>query len=123
MFVQSAIRIEYTTDNRATWNSIVNGTNNDGLYQWTPPIFPHAFPESRIKISEFTSGIYDMSDTLFTLSPAIQIYSPNGGNGNDSLRGCTETTVIFKAGGTTQNYLMEYSSDGGSSCNTIESNY
>ncbi|NQZ37622.1 MAG: T9SS type A sorting domain-containing protein, partial [Crocinitomicaceae bacterium] len=123
LFVESAIRIQYTTDNGNTWNSIVNGTNNDGFYEWTPPIFPQSYPESRIRISEFTSGIFDMSDTLFTLSPAIQIYSPNGGSGNDSLRGCTETTIVFKAGGTTQNYLMEYSADGGSTWTDIESSY
>ncbi len=123
LFVESAIRIEYTLDNGQSWNPIVNGTNNDGAYTWVPPIFTQSYPESKIRISEFTSGIFDESDTLFTLSPAIQIYSPNGSPAIDSLRGCTETTIIYKAGGTTENYLMQYSADGGLTWVDIESSY
>ncbi len=123
LFNESAVTIEYSIDDGSTWQAITTGTNNDGSYDWLVPDFVESYPESWVRVREFSSGIADTTDTRITLSPAVQVFSPNGGGGNDSLRGCTQTTIIWKAGGTTKNYRIEYTINGGTNWNTIESSY
>ncbi|WP_299892581.1 Ser-Thr-rich GPI-anchored membrane family protein, partial [uncultured Lacinutrix sp.] len=33
----TSVRLDYSSDNGDTWNTIVNGTSNDGSYSWSTP--------------------------------------------------------------------------------------
>ncbi|MFN4234777.1 MAG: YCF48-related protein [Bacteroidia bacterium] len=84
----SNVKIEYTTNNGSTWNTIVNSVPaSNGSYLWTVPNTPSQ--SCRVRISDVNnSSTSDLSNSLFTiLQPYITVLSPN-------------TSVTFNAGST-----------------------
>lgn len=75
------VNIELTTNNGLNWSTVVNGTESDGFYLWTPP--------SNVSSTNCKIRIYDAVDSLpsdesnstFTIlpTPTVQVLSPNGG--------------------------------------------
>ena len=61
-----SVIIEYTTDNGATWDTIVDTTSNDGIYAWTTPDTPS--DSCLIRTSHVGDNIpSDESDSLFSI--------------------------------------------------------
>jgi hypothetical protein len=87
----SDVKIEYTTNNGLTWNTIVESTPSDGFFTWDPvPNAPSA--NSKIRISDALSGFpSDASDSVFSILPeqALRVLTPNGGE--NWLAGTTQT--------------------------------
>jgi hypothetical protein len=63
------VRIEYSTDNGANWSEIITGKPADTLaYAWTIPDTPS--DSCLIRITDTTGSPSDISDAIFTISPA-----------------------------------------------------
>ena len=119
-FVASpTIKLEYSTDNGATWLIITAATANTGTYSWTVPPTPST--QCLVRASDPTAPtINDVSNSTFTIYPYIRITSPNGGQ---SLSGCNTQNITFQHGGTSGTFQIDYSTDNGTTWNLITSNY
>jgi|GEM_PF-610523 len=77
------VKIEYTTNDGASWNSITENTSNNGSYKWdTIPAVNSSL--CKIRVSDVNGGIpTDESDNDFTIytqvQKSIKVTSPNGG--------------------------------------------
>jgi len=76
------IKIQISRNGGASWATLVSSTPNDGLYNWK--VSGKATTQALIKISSTSkSGVYDISDGLFTIAaappPVILVVAPNGG--------------------------------------------
>jgi hypothetical protein len=61
-----SVIIEYTTDNGATWDTVVDTTTNDGVYAWMIPDTPS--DSCLVRISHIGDSIpSDVSDSLFAI--------------------------------------------------------
>ena len=77
------IKIEYTTNNGSNWFSIVQSTQNNGSYLWSP-VPDRNSSLCRVKISDADLGVpFAISDSAFviynTIPRDITVKSPNGG--------------------------------------------
>ncbi|MDE5077796.1 MAG: S8 family serine peptidase, partial [Trichodesmium sp. St2_bin6] len=64
-------------------STINSSTNSDGSYSWSIPTSITSGSDYKIKISSISdSGLYDYSDSNFTIEPEefITVTAPNGGN-------------------------------------------
>ncbi|MFQ6094388.1 MAG: LamG-like jellyroll fold domain-containing protein, partial [bacterium] len=111
------VKIEYSTDSGSSWYIIVATTPNDGSYTWTIPNTPSS--NCLVRISDAVDDDpSDVSNGPFsiTVPPSITIISPNGGE-NWLVGNSYDITW------SSQNFMgdvkIEYSTDGGSSWNTI----
>lgn len=74
-----------------------------------------------VKISEVGNpAAFDISDAVFTIAPYITLTSPNGG---ENYLGCEIKTISWTAGNTSGQYTIQYSTDNGTSWNTIVQTY
>ncbi|MBI2420424.1 MAG: hypothetical protein HYV28_21390, partial [Ignavibacteriales bacterium] len=75
------VKIEYTTNNGLAWSIIVDSTESDGLYEWSP--IPNSSSSlCKIRISDAEDGTpIDESNATFSITQArsITILYPNGG--------------------------------------------
>lgn len=113
--VSEFVTIEYSIDNGSTWSTIVSPTEDDGSYAWTVPAT--ASVECLVRVSEFGNAtVYDICDTNFTIAqPYVVVTYPNGG---EIIDGCSDQTITWTRGGTTNYYKIEYSLDNGLTWNT-----
>ncbi len=103
--------IEYSINNGGTWIVISAASNNTGTYSWLIPNTPST--QCLVKVSDWgTPATFDISNTNFTIAPAIIVTAPNGG---ENLGNCTATSINWTAGGCSGSYRLEYSINGGSS--------
>ena len=101
--------LEYTTDNGATWNQIVNGITADE-YTWTTPDL--LSDECLIKISNtHDPGQYGLSSVFSLIElPVVTLIAPNGGE----TWNYGEMRTITYSGTNLPSYMyLEYSDDGG----------
>lgn len=121
-FASSFVTTEYSTDNGATWSVINTAESNDGSSPW---IVPADFStDALVRVSEMGNpSSNDISDAVFTISPSIIVTSPNGDNGIQDWRVCTETTITWTSGGTSNYFKIWYSIDNGNSWVSLNSNY
>ena len=61
----------------------------------------------------------DVSNTTFTIKPAVTIITPNGDNNVTIWGGCTVTSITFDRSPAWNSYLIEYSINNGSTWTTI----
>lgn len=111
-------KIEYSTDNGLTWTNIETSYYNSSSsvsYNWTLPNTPSS--ECLVRVSDKNNLVKtDMSDASFTISPAINIVNPNGG---ESLTGGAPYTINWTSDGVSNYYNINYSIDGGSTWTNI----
>ncbi|MDP2915495.1 MAG: SBBP repeat-containing protein [Candidatus Aminicenantes bacterium] len=83
--VAGNVKIEYSTDNNATWTEITGSTENDGIYAW---LIPDAASDTcLVRISRADEGTpVDLSDAVFSIKAAsILITDPrNSGRGRSA---------------------------------------
>ncbi|MDD3685409.1 MAG: FlgD immunoglobulin-like domain containing protein [Bacteroidales bacterium] len=111
-------KIEYSINNGLTWSTIAsNYYNTSSLisYNWTLPNTPST--ECIVRITDVNNTIKtDASDATFTISPAINITSPNGG---ESITGGSPYGIIWTSDGVSNYYNIDYSTNGGSTWTSI----
>jgi hypothetical protein len=99
------VKIQYSTDDQATWKTITSNTANDGSYTWTIPNTPSS--KCFVKISEASDGVpYTINSKKFSIitgneTPAISIdrQSLNFSAVKSSPSQTGEQYVIVKNGG------------------------
>ena len=109
------IKLEYSTDNGANWKSIVSDIPASQLsYTWSIPNTPSM--ECLLKISSMTNGVFDVSNTKFTINAAsVTLTYPTGGESFGTGTG----QYIEWDFSSVSTVKVEYSADNGSSWNTI----
>ncbi|MGV3631198.1 MAG: T9SS type A sorting domain-containing protein [Bacteroidota bacterium] len=118
----SNVRLDYSLDNGVTWNLITSSTSNYGYYYWTLPNV--SSNQCLIRASNTSNvNVYDVSDNVFTIKPAVTIITPNGDNDATIWGGCTVTSITFDRSPAWNSYRLEYSLNNGSSWNVISSNW
>jgi hypothetical protein len=69
--VSSQVKLQYSVNNQATWNTIISSTPNDGSYAWTIPNAPST--TCNIRISDAAdAGIYNISYGIFSIVVGIE---------------------------------------------------
>ncbi len=118
----SFVTIEFSADNGSTWAILSAAENNDGSYSWSIPA--EFTSEGLIRVTDFQDPtLTDVSDAVFSISTPIVVTSPNGDNGVQDWRVCTETTITWTSGGTSNYFRIYYSLDNGNSWITLNNNY
>jgi len=110
------VKIEYSTNNGSSWNTIIESTGNTGSYNWTIPNTPAA--TCLVKVSDTSGTASDTSDAVFTIAVlrTVTVTAPNGG---ESWEVTTSQTITWTSTGSIGNVKIEYSTNNGSSWNTI----
>ena len=115
----SNVKIEYTTNNGLSWNTIVSTYANIGTYAWLVPNTPSA--QAKVRISETVNpATYDQSDVTFIIKKYITVTAPNGGN---TFNGCASTSISWLTGGTSQFFNVDYSLDNGATWTAVVASY
>lgn len=115
------VRLDYSTDNGATWTVITTGTANNGSFNW---VVPNA-SSSNCLVRIYNAGdlsVSDQSDAVFTIKPAVTILTPNG-NSQVNIGGCTVTSITFDHSPAWTNYYVEYTLNDGVTWNLIHNSY
>ena len=116
------VSLSYSVDNGLSWLPITSATNNTGSYSWNVPA--NYSSTCLVKVSEYNNpSVFDISDAVFTIAPALTIITPNGNNMFEEWRVCTQTSIQWFSGGTSNSFKIEYSTNGGSSWNSITNNF
>jgi len=113
----AAVKIEYSTNNGASWTTIASSTPNTNSYVWTVPAVVAA--GCRVRISEAASGRFaDSSDAVFSIvEPVLLVLtSPNGG---ESWSAGTTQNIAWMTGTALAGIKLEYSTNGGTAWTTI----
>jgi len=121
-FYATYVSLSYSVDSGATWLPIVSVTNNSGSYSWNVP--NNFSAKCLVKVNEYNNpSNFDISNAIFSIKPGLVITSPNGDNGLEEWRVCTQTTIKWNSGGGSGSYKIEYSINNGQSWSTIVSSY
>jgi hypothetical protein len=114
------VKIEYSLDNGAIWTTVVESTDNDGLYSWTVPQTPSC--QYLVRISDAADGDpADTSDAPFSIGvvPMITVTSPNGG---EKLLTGSQQTITWTMVGCYPTVNIELTTEGGDTWTMIASN-
>jgi RHS repeat-associated protein len=104
------VKIDYSTDNGASWTEITAATENDGQYDW---IVPDTLSDTcLVQVSEIDGDPTDVSDAVFSIviPSTITVTSPNGG---ETWEAGTTQDITWTTTGTVGNIKIEYSIDNG----------
>lgn len=114
----SFVKIEFTSDNGLTWQTVAEPTENDGSYVWTLPNINSL--QCKFRISEYNNpAVFDISDVAFKIVPPfITVTSPNG---NEQWKGCTSKSITWTSGGTSGSFALYYSTNNGNTWSYISS--
>lgn len=106
----TSVKIEFTSNNGLTWNSIHSNYSNTGSYSWNVPNV--ASTQCKIKISDATDeSMYAESGNTFTIQPApsLALISPNGGE----VWRAGESNLIRWSSTSIKNVKIEYTLNNG----------
>ncbi|MFQ6112966.1 MAG: T9SS type A sorting domain-containing protein [bacterium] len=114
------VLIRFSPDYTASWDTVAVSTANDGSYMWTIPNTPSN--QCVMQIMDAADGDpWDASDGVFTVTaaatPSITVVSPNGG---EDWQVGTQQEIKWTSTNFTDPVKIEYSTDGGTSYNDIE---
>lgn len=114
----SAVRIEYSADNGASWNLISSSAPNTGSYSWTIPNNPST--QALMRIFNTLTGATTVGDTsngVFTIAqPLITVTNPTAAT---QWHVNQPVTINYTTGSGVTNVRIEYSTNGGLTWNTI----
>ncbi|MEI6822594.1 MAG: T9SS type A sorting domain-containing protein [Bacteroidota bacterium] len=118
----SSVKLDYSLDSGQTWINIIAATSNNGSYSWAVPNVYST--KCLVKASNSSNtNYYDISNAVFTLKPAVTIITPNGTLDSVIWGGCTNTSITFDRSTAYTTYKIEYSTNNGSTWNTIISSW
>ena len=110
------VKLEYTIDGGTSWDIITASTANTGSHNWTVPNSPST--NCLVKVSDAAGTANDSSNAAFTIATlrTLTVTTPNGGQrwfiGSTYAINWTSTGAI-------NNVKIDYSSNSGSTWNTI----
>ncbi|MGD2092542.1 MAG: VCBS repeat-containing protein [Candidatus Aminicenantes bacterium] len=115
------MRIQYSTNNGASWKNIVASTANDGYYLWNVP--DDASTQCLVRVQEASDGDpTDTSDALFSIAECgatISITSPKGG---EAWQVGAQHNITWVSGEKVGNSVkLQYSTNNQATWNTITS--
>ncbi|MBI1938936.1 MAG: hypothetical protein HYS25_12560 [Ignavibacteriales bacterium] len=121
------VKIEYTLNGGANWNTIINSVPSIGTYVWNTALDANLNTNSeqcRIRISDTSDGVpFDISDANFSLSnqvvQSISITSPNGG---ENWEAGTKHNITWESSAVSK-FKIELTTDKGASWATLVDNY
>ena len=98
------VKIEYTTDNGAIWQTIISSTANDGVHDWTIPSLNST--QCKVRVSEASDGDpSDISNNSFTIR---QANAPVGGHWSGlTNRNYPVSFDVSLDGGQWSNFILE----------------
>lgn len=112
----SNVKLEYSINSGSSWTTIAASTTSDGSYSWTVPNVNSS--QCRVRISDASrTEIYDMSDTVFSITSKLQLVSPNGG---ESWQAGSSHKIEWVSTNITS-VSLAYSTNNGTSWTTISS--
>ena len=97
------LNIDYSLNNGSSWTSIVTGTANDGLYEWTiPSVTPSV--NCLVRVQEADGFPTDQSDAVFSIIAyaAETVSTPDTPTG--PAAGNVGTIYTYHTGGSTSNW-------------------
>ncbi|PKL82438.1 MAG: hypothetical protein CVV24_10090 [Ignavibacteriae bacterium HGW-Ignavibacteriae-3] len=112
----TAVKLEFTSNNGITWNTIVNNYSNTGSYEWNVP--NSLSSQCIIKISDAADGDpADQSNATFSIvpKPELRVLKPNGGE--TWTGGFADTLKWYSLG--VENVTIEYSPNNGGTWVTL----
>ena len=69
------VKIQYSINNGASWNIIIDSTQSTGAYVWNVPNI--LTTQGRVKISDITTpSIYDVSNNTFRINYTVDVNDP-----------------------------------------------
>lgn len=89
-FSAAPIKLEYTTDHGVSWQTIVNGTSNDGMENWNLPLLDTENVRIRITATDLagnTSSALSGAFSIESTPPVITAFSVNNNSGESSVFG------------------------------------
>ena len=116
------VYINYSLNNGRTWMPVAFVADNTGSFVWNVPA---TFSDScLIKVGDYTNpSWYAVNSGIVSINPGLTLVTPNGNNGIEQWRTCTQTTIIWTSGGGSGSYNIEYSINNGVTWNEIVSAY
>jgi hypothetical protein len=123
-FVTGTYKLEYSSDNGATWN-LIAGSVSGSSYTWQVPNNIATSNQCLIRVtSNTTPSVFDVSNAVFTITqiPYIALTSPNGGEvwqvGSPATR-----TISWAFSGTGNYFSIDYSIDNGVTWQSVNNYY
>ena len=112
------VKLEFSTNNGSSWQTIVASVANSGSYGWTIPATPSA--SCLVRITDAAdANRSDVSNAVFRISTQfLTVTSPNGGQ--TLILGATEN-LTWNTGGPTANVKIELSRNGGTNWEVLTS--
>jgi hypothetical protein len=117
----SNLKLEYSTDNGSTWNTIVdNRSRTISYYDWIVPQI--TTNTALVRVSTIAEPVVsDVSNTTFKIStPLLNVLTPNTGNENWIVGENKSITWSSKGLPNSAQLKIEYSADNGSNWAIIE---
>lgn len=111
------VKIEYSYDSMATWNTVATNYTAGTSYNWLVPNTPS--PNCFVKVSNSNDlSVFDVNDERFTIAaPSLQMNYPNGG---ETFQSATTFYVQFQALGV-DSVMIEFTTNGGATWSTVAS--
>lgn len=112
----SSVKLEYSINNGASYNTIIASTPNNGSFSWIVPA--ENTTQALVRISDAADGDpLDVSNAVFSIdTPGLTLTSPNGG---EVLSGGSAHTITWTFTGAIASVKLEYSVDNGANYTTI----
>ncbi len=105
------VKIEYSTNNGASWSDVTPSMPDTGAYPWTVPDTPS--DSCLVRITDIAGSPSDTSNALFEIShptPYITVTKPNGG---ETWYIDSTYDITWSSYGTNGNVQIEYSTNNG----------
>jgi hypothetical protein len=114
------VNLYHSTDNGENWTIFAYQAPNTGSYDWSVPELQTDTALIKITVDGHEDTVYDVSDEVFSITiPVVTITAPNGG---ESWYATGTYNITWDSeGSVSDNLTLEYSTDNGSSWNTIVS--
>jgi hypothetical protein len=115
-----SVKLEYSLDGGADWNTIAEKIPSNGLYNWVVPNVAFRSDNCRIKVSDARQGTpFSISAGPFSIysSKVLKWIFPNGGEF------IWQDTLITWTSSGINNVNIEYTEDNGQNWNTVVSNF
>ncbi|MBA4407113.1 hypothetical protein C0389_07560, partial [bacterium] len=112
------VKLEFTSNNGLTWNTIISDFSNTGAYEWNVP--NSLSTQCLIKISDASDGDpTDQSNATFKIvpKPELKVLKPNGGE--TWTGGIADTVKWYSVG--VENVSIEYTTNNGGEWKSIVS--
>jgi hypothetical protein len=112
-FNATPVCLYYSTDNGATWTTILNWTENTGYYNWTVPSVTTASGLIKVSVLDIY-GIEesDCSDASFAIDPPPPISGGLTSPGSSTIWGVGEHAIQWNLGSFAGTITLEYTMDG-----------